>query len=90
MKLVMLSVMGFVMVVGLTACNSLPFLSGKAQLETLVGVTVAGVYQVSITKDGKALYSEMWECTKDATTQKLTGCHKVKAGTAVSPEVVPQ
>ena len=74
----------------LAGCSSLPsFLGGyKNQLESIVGVTVAGKYKIEITKDDRVLVTESWECTTDGA--KLTGCHKI-ASVATSPAVaVPE
>lgn len=78
-------IMGLAM--SLTACDTLGPLVGqyKNKLESIIGVAVAGHYTVLITKDGKTLVTETWNCTTDGT--KLTGCHKVGSRT-VSPDVV--
>ena len=65
----------------LTGCESLkaalPFLgSSTNQIEAVLAAQAAGVYTVEFRKDGNILVSETWECTKDVTTGKLTGCHK--------------
>ena len=70
----------FVMVM-LTGCSTLELLSGglfgaSNKIETFLAAQVAGTYTVEIKKDGEALLSETWECTKDAESGKLTGCHK--------------
>lgn len=70
----------FVMVM-LTGCSTLESLSGglfgaSNKIETFLAAQVAGTYTVEIKKDGEALLSETWECTKDAESGKLTGCHK--------------
>ena len=84
MKSVMLSVIGFVMVAGLTACSALPgFLGGaKNQIDAVLATATAGKYEVVFTKDGQVLYSEKWECTQ--AEGKLTGCHKAVDG-SVTP-----
>ena len=45
-------------------------------VEAFLAAQVAGTYEVKISKDGAALLTETWTCTKDETTGKLTGCHK--------------
>lgn len=72
MKYVLLSVL----VLSVSACSALPsFLGGSSnQLESIVAVTVAGTYTVTVSKDGNTLVTETWVCTQDA--GKLTGCHK--------------
>jgi len=72
MKYLLLSVLAL----SVTACSSLPtFLGGTSnQLESIVAVTVAGTYIVTVTKDGQTLVMETWECTQ--ANGKLTGCHK--------------
>lgn len=65
----------------LTGCSALGSLSGlfggtSNKIETFLAAQVAGTYTVEIKKDGEALLSETWECTKDAESGKLTGCHK--------------
>lgn len=72
----MLPLVGGAMIIAstLAACQSLPFLSTKNQLESVVAVTVAGTYTVEVKKDGKTLVLETWTCTQDG--GKLTGCHK--------------
>ena len=85
-KYITLAVVG-IMAMGLVACESLPFLSAKNQLETVIGVAVAGQYKVSVTKNGNSLYTETWDCTQDPVTFKLTGCHKVAETPKISPIV---
>jgi starvation-inducible outer membrane lipoprotein len=72
MKYLLLSVLAL----SLTACNSLPtFLGGTStELENLIAVTAAGTYIVTVTKDGKTLTVQTYECTQ--ANGKLTGCHK--------------
>jgi hypothetical protein len=74
MKYVLLSVLAL----SVSACSALkdvvPFLSSTDQIESIIAVTVAGTYTVTVTKDGQTLIVETWDCTqKDG---KLTGCHK--------------
>jgi len=68
----LLMIMPIMLLVG---CESIPFLSTKNQLESIVAVGVAGTYNVQVSKDGKVLITETWECTQD--NGKLTGCHKL-------------
>lgn len=85
-----LTLLTLVLVGGLlTACSSLPvFLGGYAnQLESIIGITVAGTYTVNITKDGKTLVVETWNCTTDGA--KLTGCHKT-GSVSNSPVATPK
>jgi FlaG/FlaF family flagellin (archaellin) len=85
-----LSLIMIVLVGGLfAACSSLPaFIGGYAnQLESIVGITAAGTYTVSVTKDGKTLVTETWTCTTDGT--KLTGCHKT-GSVSTSPVATPK
>lgn len=84
MKYVVIVVMGM-MLIGLTACESVSFLNTKNQLETIIGVTVAGEYKVVITKDDKVLVTETWVCTQDG--GKLTGCHKLEKITISEPSL---
>lgn len=51
-------------------------LGASTKIEAFLAAQVAGEYEVVISKDGEALLTERWECTKDAETGKLTGCHK--------------
>lgn len=65
--------------VGLFLAGSLLVGCGAAkqdlkQIEATLSNVAAGEYQVSITKDGKALLTEVWVCSADS--GKLTGCHK--------------
>ena len=85
MKSVMLSIVACGMVIGLSACSSLPgFLGGTSnQINAVLAAAAAGKYEVLFTKNGTLLYSEAWECTQ--AEGKLTGCHKVEG--AVSPSV---
>jgi hypothetical protein len=69
----------------LAGCESLPFLSAKDQLESLVTVYAAGTYTVNVSKDGKALYTETWTCT--AADGKMTGCHRQTATQWPAPSV---
>jgi hypothetical protein len=84
MKYLLIGVMG-IMLIGLTACESVSFLNAKNQLETIVGVTVAGEYKVVITKDDKVLVTETWVCTQEG--GKLTGCHKLEKVTVTNPSL---
>ena len=70
MKYVLLAVTAM----AVSACSSLPFLDAKNQLESIVAVSVAGTYTVTVTKNGNVIVTETWVCTQDA--GKLTGCHK--------------
>ena len=72
-------------VVSLTGCESVKGVLGPLgsvfggasnKIEALLAAEVAGQYVVEIRKDGNVLLSEAWECTKDAESGKLTGCHK--------------
>ena len=89
MKSVMLGVVACVMVVGMTACSSLPgFLGGsKNQIEAILATAAAGMYEVVFTKDNKVIYTEKWNCTQ--ADGKLTGCHKVAASPVVPVPVIP-
>jgi len=62
----------------ITGCSSLPaFLGGHTKnIEAFFTAQAAGLYKVSITKDGKVLFDESWECTKSEDGSTLTGCHK--------------
>jgi len=72
--------------ISMTGCSALKESVGGAfgglfggasnKIEAFLAAQVAGVYTVEIKKDGEALVTETWECTKDATSGKLTGCHK--------------
>lgn len=79
MKRLMTSLCMVAVLGGLVGCESLPFLSAKNQLETVVGVAVSGTYSVSVSRNGQVVYTETWDCTKDPTSGKLTGCHKLAA-----------
>jgi hypothetical protein len=73
--------LAIVAMVAVTGCSTLESLSGglfgaSNKIETFLAAQVAGTYTVEIKKDGEALLSETWECTKDAESGKLTGCHK--------------
>jgi len=74
----------------LQACDTLGpmFGSYKNQLESIVGVTVAGSYTITITKDGRTLATETWQCTTNG--QKLTGCHKIASQTVSTDVVAPK
>ena len=87
MKSFIISVFAVAFMGVLVGCESLPFLSAKNQLETVIGVAVAGQYKVSVTKNGNSLYTETWDCTQDPVTFKLTGCHKVAETPKISPIV---
>ena len=87
MKSFIISVFAVAFVGVLVGCESLPFLSAKNQLETVIGVAVAGKYKVSVTKNDNKLYEETWDCTQDPVTFKLTGCHKIAETPKVSPIV---
>lgn len=80
----------FIPLLFLAGCSSLPpWLGGvKNLIETQVGANVSGIYKINVEKDGKVLYTETWECTKDA-AGKLTGCHKQSA-TPAAPAVTPK
>lgn len=72
-----------IVAVGLMAsgCSSLGSLGGliglsQNKIEAILAAQVAGSYVVQITKDGEIVLAEAWECTKDAESGKLTGCHK--------------
>ena len=69
----------------LAACDTIGPMVGmyRNQLESIVGVAVAGQYTVSVTKDGKTLVTETWNCTTDG--KQLTGCHKINV--AATPGV---
>jgi len=77
MKNVLLSVIGIVVIGGLSACSALPgFLGGTTnQINALLATATAGKYTVVFSKDGSVVYTESWECTK--ADGKLTGCHKI-------------
>lgn len=62
--------------VALSGCSSLPsFLGGPSKdIQAFLTAQAAGVYAVTITKDGKPLLAESWECTQ--ANGQLTGCHK--------------
>jgi hypothetical protein len=87
MKNVLLSIIGIVMIGGLSACSSLPgFLGGTSnQINAVLAAAAAGKYEVLFTKNGMLLYSEAWECTQ--AEGKLTGCHKVEGAAPSSPLV---
>lgn len=51
-------------------------LGASTKIEAFLAAQVEGTYEVVISKDGEALLTERWECTKSAETGKLTGCHK--------------
>lgn len=89
MKTGLLIIGALVMTTGLVACDTLGPLFGsyKNQLESIVGVTVAGTYNVTISKDGKTLIVEQWTCSTDGT--KLTGCHKTASRTVSTDVVAP-
>lgn len=74
----------------LTACETVGPIFGqyKNQLESIVGVAVAGQYTVSVTKDGKTLVTQTWTCTTDGT--KLTGCHQTGVPTSTPGVAVPK
>lgn len=59
--------------IGITACSSL--LSATSQIETTVANVTAGVYTITVTKDGQTLYTETWDCLTGQ-DGKLAGCHK--------------
>ena len=74
---------------GLAACDTLGpmFGSYKTQLESIIGVAVAGTYNVTVTKDGQLLVTETWDCSTDG--KQLTGCHKVASRTLSTDVVAP-
>ena len=67
-----------VVMAGCSALGSLGNIFGSQsnKVEAFLAAQVAGQYVVEIRKDGDILLSESWECTKDAESGKLTGCHK--------------
>lgn len=72
---------GIFAIVAMTGCESVkslgPIFGGASnKIEALLAAEVAGQYVVEIRKDGDVVLSEAWECTKDAESGKLTGCHK--------------
>lgn len=72
--------MMLIMAVSLVGCESLRSLGGvfgiaQNTIEATLAAQVAGEYVVEIRKDGEALLSEAWTCTKGA-DGKLSGCHK--------------
>lgn len=93
MKAAMKYVVLAVMAMAVTACSVLPASLGGVsnQLQSIIAVTVAGKYDVTVRKNGVTLVVETWECTTDGT--KLTGCHKIASQSApavsADPVVVP-
>ena len=59
----------------LSACESLLASLKNPAIESILAVQVAGVYTVTITKDGKPFLVETWKCDMGP-DGKLAGCHK--------------
>lgn len=74
---------------GLVACDTLGPLFGsyKNQLNSIVGVAVAGIYTITVSKNGQTLVTEIWECTTDG--KQLTGCHKTGSRTLSTDVIAP-
>lgn len=79
-----MSILAVIGLFAMTGCESLRGVTGSLggifgiaqnKIEAALAAEVAGTYVVEIKKDGVALLTESWECTKGA-DGKLTGCHK--------------
>lgn len=62
----------------MAGCSSIPFFANaKNRIEALIDAKGAGIYVITVTKNGEVLYNQRWECIPSP-DRTLPDCEKVQ------------